>query len=62
VEAGSLVHEHMAVNASFLVRRSTVEAFDRALEELAAEQHPRIAFKLTGPLPPHSFVELTVEA
>jgi hypothetical protein len=62
VQPGKLVHEHMVVNASFLVERERKEEFDRALERLAAEQHPRIGFKLTGPLPPHSFVELTVEA
>jgi Gas vesicle synthesis protein GvpL/GvpF len=61
VEPGPLVHEHMAVNASFLVERRELTAFDEALERLAAEQHPRIGFKLTGPLPPHSFVELSVE-
>jgi hypothetical protein len=61
VEPGPLVHEHMAVNASFLVVRRGVKKFDDALERLAAEQHPRIGFKLTGPLPPHSFVELSVE-
>jgi gas vesicle protein GvpL/GvpF len=62
VERGPLVHEHMVVNGSFLVERDGFSTFDHALEELAAEQHPRIGFKLTGPLPPHSFVELSVEA
>ena len=37
--------------------RSTTE-----LERMAEENHPRIGFKLTGPLPPHSFVELALEA
>jgi hypothetical protein len=61
VEAGQPIHERMVVNASFLVSRDGLKKFDGALEQIAAEQHPRIGFKLTGPLPPHSFVELSVE-
>lgn len=61
IEQGKLVHEHMVVNSSFLVERAGLGKFDEALEQIAAEEHPRIGFKLTGPLPPHSFVELTVE-
>jgi hypothetical protein len=37
------------------------KAFDRSLDEIAAEQADRIRFKATGPLPPHSFVELSLE-
>ena len=62
VEVGEPVHERMAVNASFLVERERRPEFDRALDELAAELGGRINFKYTGPLPPHSFVELSVEA
>jgi hypothetical protein len=61
VEAGDPMHERMAVNASFLVEQSRVEAFDQALEKLGAEEAGRIRFKYTGPLPPHSFVDLSVE-
>ena len=62
VQIGNSVHERMAVNAAFLLDRGDTAAFDDELERLAEENHPRIAFKLTGPLPPHSFVELAVEA
>ena len=54
--------ERMAVNAAFLLERDDTESFDAELERLAEEHHPRIGFKLTGPLPPHSFVELALEA
>ena len=54
--------ERMAVNAAFLLERDDTTAFDAELERLAEENHPRIGFKLTGPLPPHSFVELALEA
>lgn len=62
VELGDPAHERMAVNASFLVLRSRLEEFDQAVEELGAAQAGRIRFKYTGPLPPHSFVELGVAA
>lgn len=61
-EVGEPIHERMAANASFLVARDRMEAFDRAVDDLAAEQRERMRFKYTGPLPPHSFVELSVEA
>jgi hypothetical protein len=62
VERGDPAHERMAVNASFLVERSRVEAFDEALERIGAEQAGRMRFKYAGPLPPHSFVQLSVGA
>lgn len=62
VDLAEPVHERMAVNASFLVLRSELEAFDRAVDGLGAAQADRIRFKYTGPLPPHSFVELGVAA
>ena len=61
VEVGELVHERMAVNASFLVERTGLQGFDRAIDELGEEQAGRIRLRYTGPLPPHSFVELTME-
>jgi hypothetical protein len=62
VEVGPAVHERMALNASFLVEGGALGSFDRALEELGEQQAGRIRFKYTGPLPPHSFVELGLEA
>jgi hypothetical protein len=57
---GEQVHERMAVSASFLVERDRLAAFDRALDEIAEEQGGRTRFTYTGPLPPHSFVELSL--
>jgi hypothetical protein len=59
-DVGAPIHERMAVNAAFLLDAEHVKRFDEELERLAAESHPRIGFRLTGPLPPHSFVELEV--
>lgn len=60
VRVGEPVHERMAVNASFLVARDRLEEFDRMVDRIGAEQAGRIQLKYTGPLPPHSFVELGV--
>jgi hypothetical protein len=60
VRVGEPVHERMAVNASFLVERGGFEEFDREVDRIGAEQAGRIQLKYTGPLPPHSFVELGI--
>jgi hypothetical protein len=60
-EVGDPVHERMALNASFLIERGTRKAFDAELDRIAAEQAERLRFKYTGPLAPHSFVELAME-
>jgi hypothetical protein len=54
-------HERIALNASFLVERERLEDFDRALDELGQAQAGRMRIKCTGPLAPHSFVELVGE-
>jgi hypothetical protein len=51
--------EHQVLRASFLVDRKRVPAFDKTMDEIASEQAGRIDFKYVGPLPPHSFVNLT---
>ncbi len=61
VEIAEPNHERVAVNASFLVQRGQIEAFDSAVDEIGREQDGRIRFKYTGPLPPHSFVRLDAE-
>jgi hypothetical protein len=53
---GDPLHEHMVVNAAFLVRRDALDKFDAAVERVSAERAERMHFKLTGPLPPFSFV------
>jgi hypothetical protein len=53
---GEQLHEQMVVNASFLVRRDRLEEFDAAVESVSAARADRMHFKLTGPLPPFSFV------
>jgi hypothetical protein len=62
VEVGQPMHERMAVNASFLVHEDALANFDAELDRIAASHGERLRFKATGPLPPHSFVELGLEA
>jgi hypothetical protein len=54
-------HERIALSASFLVARDRLTEFDRALDGLGQAQAGRMRFKCTGPLAPHSFVELLGE-
>ena len=61
-EVATPTHERMAVNASFLVERDRLDEFDLALDKIAEERGGMIRFRYTGPLPPHSFVELAMEA
>jgi hypothetical protein len=53
---GEPLHEHMVVNSAFLVRRDKLDEFDTAVERVSRERAERMHFKLTGPLPPFSFV------
>jgi hypothetical protein len=48
----------LVLAASFLVARRRMNAFDDAMNELAAQYEGRVRFKYLGPLPPHSFVSL----
>lgn len=60
VQVGAPGHERMVVNASFLVERDRLHEFDRAVEEIGKREAGRLRLKYTGPMPPHSFVELGV--
>jgi hypothetical protein len=53
---GDPLHERMVVNSAFLVERDKLSEFEQAVERVSAERAERMQFKLTGPLPPFSFV------
>jgi len=59
VRVGEPTHERMVVNASFLVDRARIADFDRVVDQVGQGQAQRMRLKYTGPLPPHSFAELT---
>ncbi len=60
VDVGDLGHERVALNASFLVERKRIAQFDDAVDEIGRAHEGRMRLKYTGPLPAHSFVELSV--
>jgi hypothetical protein len=47
---------------AFLVERRRVKRFDAEIERLARAHAATTSFKLTGPLPPHHFVQLSEAA
>lgn len=57
-EVAEPTHERVVVTASFLVQRDQLAEFDAAVDDLARAEAARMRFKYTGPLPPHSFVQL----
>lgn len=59
VQVAEPAHERIALSAAFLVERKRLHEFDQAVEGFAGGQGGRLLFKYTGPLPPHSFVELS---
>jgi hypothetical protein len=60
VDEQKLLSDTMVLNAAFLVDKNAVEAFDAAVNALAAEERGRLTFKYVGPLPPYSFVKIVV--
>ena len=57
-KAGKPASDLTVLNASFLVEKAGLPAFDRALESLNAEVGHLMRFDCVGPLPPYSFAEL----
>jgi hypothetical protein len=62
VDVAEPSHERIALGASFLVEQSRLEEFDAAVDRVGETQAGRMRLRYTGPLPPHSFVRLVVEA
>jgi len=58
VRVGKPLTELMVLNASFLVERAKLAAFDRLLEQINASNGSRMTFDCVGPLPPFSFADL----
>lgn len=56
VHVGDVAHERSVFTAAFLVHRDRLPEFDRAAEEVAAQNRERIRFRYAGPLPPYDFV------
>ncbi len=50
----------MVLNASFLVEKERVPAFDTRVEAIGERQERRLIFRYVGPLAPYNFVNLSV--
>ena len=61
VDVAEPAHERIVVNASFLGERDRIGEFDAAVDREGRARAGRMRFKYTGPLPPHSFVDLGAE-
>jgi hypothetical protein len=53
--------QETGLKASFLVARDRLDAFDKALEDVAAAEQPNLRFDVIGPLPPTAFASAAVE-
>jgi hypothetical protein len=62
IQVGEPNNERIVVNASFLVERERMAEFDAAVDEIGRDEADRMRLKYTGPLPPHSFVQLRTGA
>jgi hypothetical protein len=58
VRVGDVAVEGGVVNFAFLVDKGRLDEFDERLEDLSRQLSPPIRFKLVGPLPPYSFVDV----
>lgn len=58
VQVDEPIEELDVVRASFLVREKKTSKFDELLESVALTHRHLIGFNCTGPVPPHSFVDL----
>ena len=61
LENGKTETEMMVLNAAFLVSAERRTEFDKAVTDLRQEFGQRLAFKYLGPLPPYSFVSISLE-
>jgi Gas vesicle synthesis protein GvpL/GvpF len=55
-----LLTDMMVLNASFLVDRDRIEAFDARVQRLGEIHADRLVFQYVGPLPAYSFVNISV--
>jgi len=60
VHLNRLLTDMMIVNASFLVDRDQIDAFDAEVQRLGEVHAERLVFQYVGPLPPYSFVNISV--
>jgi len=60
LEENRLLTDLMILNASFLVDRDRIRDFDSRVRRLGEVHADRLVFQYVGPLPPYSFVNISV--
>jgi len=60
LQLNRLLTDMMILNASFLVDKDQITAFDRQMQWLGELHAERLTFQYVGPLPPYSFVNINV--
>jgi len=60
VQVNRLLTDMMVLNASFLVDTGQVKQFDREVQRLGELHAERLIFQYHGPLPPYSFISISV--
>jgi len=60
LQLNRLLADMMVLNASFLVDRDQIEAFDAHVRRLGEIHAERLVFHYAGPLPPYSFININV--
>jgi Gas vesicle synthesis protein GvpL/GvpF len=53
--------ERGVVNASFLVEKTVIPAFDEEVQSIGREYAALVRFKYVGPLPPYTFVDISLD-
>lgn len=62
VRENNLFTDLMVLNASFLVDKPQIPAFEAQLQALEQAQAGRLIFQYSGPLPPYNFVSISAGA
>jgi Gas vesicle synthesis protein GvpL/GvpF len=59
VRTNPIYGDTMVLNASFLVDKQQIPAFEAQVENMRQSQAGRLIFQYSGPLPPYNFVSIT---
>ncbi len=61
IETPAVTEDRMILNGAFLVEASREAAFDAVVEDIKARQEERVTLRYVGPVPPYSFVNLSID-
>lgn len=61
IETAKATEDRMVLNAAFLVDADREAAFDAVVEDVRNRQGARMTLRYVGPVPPYSFVNLSID-